>query len=121
MLTNEQKAAIEALKKYNKWRRGDDHIDMPSQKEVGECIDIVLDIAAKYEALMEKLEPLIEARKKAQKEKWQFTYSDVYSGATIYFGRKSGGIMLHKETPYGDDNAFFCVKAANTIQEMIDA
>lgn len=36
------KKAAKFLENYNKWRRGDDSIYIPNQKELGEVIDFVI-------------------------------------------------------------------------------
>lgn len=36
------KTAIIVLEYYNKWRRGDETLDQPSPKRIGEAIDIVV-------------------------------------------------------------------------------
>lgn len=38
----DNKKAAKFLENYNKWRRGDDSVDMPNQKELGEVIDFVV-------------------------------------------------------------------------------
>ena len=41
------KDVAKTLKDYNDWRRGDDTIDHPSPKEIGEAIDYAIDILQK--------------------------------------------------------------------------
>ena len=38
------KEIIKFLENYNKWRRGDENIEMPNPKEIGENIDKVIKI-----------------------------------------------------------------------------
>jgi hypothetical protein len=37
------KQAVSILKKFNKWRRGDDKIKMPDTTQIGIAIDIVVE------------------------------------------------------------------------------
>ena len=37
------KTALIVLEYYNKWRRGDESLDQPSPKRIGEAIDIIIE------------------------------------------------------------------------------
>ena len=50
------------LKIYNAWRRGDESIDQPDPKQIGQWIDAAIEIVKKYEESGREVHPRSSGR-----------------------------------------------------------